>query len=120
MEGAEMSAEWFAGRLKELREAAGLTQAQLAEKAGMNRFGVAQLEQGRHQPSWESVLALARALGVSCDAFAEEPKPTAPARRGRPRKTAEKETQTASTKAPAATVRPIGKPNRERKALAEA
>jgi transcriptional regulator with XRE-family HTH domain len=66
-------AEWFAGRLRELRETAGLTQGQLADKAGLTREGVAQLETGRRKPVWETVLALTDALGVSCDAFAQEP-----------------------------------------------
>lgn len=60
----------FAARLKALREAAGLSQAALAEKAGMNRFGVAKLEQGQREPSWATVQALAAALGVDCTAFA--------------------------------------------------
>ena len=56
--------------LRELREAAGLSQAQLAERAGMHLHGVTKLEQGYREPSWATVLALAKALGVSTDAFA--------------------------------------------------
>jgi transcriptional regulator with XRE-family HTH domain len=77
----------FGDRLKELRERAGLSQAQLADRAGMNVFGVAKLEQGQREPSWATVLALATALGVDCTAFAgggnvedvkgEEPDPAA-------------------------------------------
>lgn len=67
-----MSKETFGRRLKELREAASLTQQQLAEKAGLNQFGVAKLEQGVRSPAWETVQALARALGVSCQAFEED------------------------------------------------
>jgi transcriptional regulator with XRE-family HTH domain len=63
----------FAERLKQLREAAGLTQPALAEKAGMNRFGIAKLEQGHREPTWATVQALAAALGVTCEAFAEKP-----------------------------------------------
>src|SRR3954470_14387477 len=59
----------FGNRLKRLRETAGLTQAQLAERAGMHRFGVAKLERGERQPSWATVQTLARALGVRCTAF---------------------------------------------------
>jgi transcriptional regulator with XRE-family HTH domain len=81
-----MDAANFAPRLKELREQAGLTQQALAEKAGMNRFGVAQLEQGRNKPSWDTVVALCKALGVSCDAFLQPPSEEAPRARGRPRK----------------------------------
>jgi transcriptional regulator with XRE-family HTH domain len=81
-----MGAENFAGRLKELRERAGLTQQQLADRAGMNKFGVAQLEQGRNKPSWESVLTLADALGVTPNDFTQAPAAVADAKRGRPRK----------------------------------
>ena len=59
----------FASRLKALREQAGLSQGQLAERAGMNMFSIAKLEQGRREPSWATVLALAAALGVDCTAF---------------------------------------------------
>jgi transcriptional regulator with XRE-family HTH domain len=59
----------FAQRLKALREAAGLTQAQLAERAGLYSFSVAKLEQGVQEPTWPTVLALAQALGVNCLAF---------------------------------------------------
>jgi transcriptional regulator with XRE-family HTH domain len=81
-----MSAEYFAGRLKELRERAGLTQEQLADRAGMNKYGVAQLEQGRNKPSWESVLILADALGVTPNDFTQAPVAVADTKRGRPRK----------------------------------
>jgi transcriptional regulator with XRE-family HTH domain len=56
--------------LRKFREAAGLSQAQLAERAGMHLHGVTKLEQGYREPSWATVLALAKALGVSTDAFA--------------------------------------------------
>lgn len=59
----------FGVRLKALREAAGLSQRALAEAAGMNVFGVAKLEQGAREPAWSTVMVLATALGVSCEAF---------------------------------------------------
>jgi transcriptional regulator with XRE-family HTH domain len=59
----------FAGRLRVLREAAGLTQQQLAEKAGFYKFTIAKFEQGIQEPTWPTVLALAAALGVDCRAF---------------------------------------------------
>lgn len=80
------AATWFGPRLKELRTAAGLTQPELAEKAGMSKGGIADLEQGRNQPAWETVLKLAAALGVDCKAFQQQPADPDPARRGRPRK----------------------------------
>jgi len=64
-----MSEQGFAARLKTLREWAGMSQAELAERAGMNRFGVAKLEQGVRGPSWATVQALARALGVGVEMF---------------------------------------------------
>jgi transcriptional regulator with XRE-family HTH domain len=59
----------FAAALKRLREEAGLSQAALAEKAGMNVFGIAKIEQGLREPGWVTVLKLAAALGVECTAF---------------------------------------------------
>jgi putative transcriptional regulator len=63
----------FAGRLRELREAAGLTQGQLAERAGIHMLTVAKLEQQIREPAWATVLALADALGVECVAFTKAP-----------------------------------------------
>jgi len=60
----------FSSRLKELREAADLTQEGLAARAGLYKFSVAKLEQGVREPTWATVLALASALGVECGAFA--------------------------------------------------
>jgi transcriptional regulator with XRE-family HTH domain len=59
----------FGAKLKAIREAKGLTQQQLAETAGMNRYGLAKLEQGVTEPYWPTVLKLANALGVTCEAF---------------------------------------------------
>jgi DNA-binding XRE family transcriptional regulator len=78
--------EWFAGRLRELREGAGLTQTELAAKAGLTREGVAQLETGRRKPAWETVLALGAALGCSCEAFTQAPAERPHLGPGRPRK----------------------------------
>jgi transcriptional regulator with XRE-family HTH domain len=83
-----MSAAWFAGRLRTLRAEAGLTQEQLAERAGVKRDAVARWERGNREPSWSNVIALADALGVSCDAFRQEPALTPEPQRGRPRKAA--------------------------------
>ena len=82
-----MTSDWFAPRLKELREASGMTQQALADLAGLKLGGVRDLEQGRNKPTWDTVLALAKALGVGCEAF-EQPPATdqPPAGRGRPRK----------------------------------
>jgi transcriptional regulator with XRE-family HTH domain len=82
-----MSAEHFAGRLREMREAAGLSQEQLAERSGLRPSAIRDLEQGRNSPRWGTVLRLADALGVAdLREFAREPGPLPPPRRGRPRK----------------------------------
>ena len=65
----------FAARLREQRTRASLTQAELAERAGLHLHGVTKLEQGDREPSWATVQALARALGVDCTAFQVEDKP---------------------------------------------
>jgi transcriptional regulator with XRE-family HTH domain len=82
----------FAARLKELRENAGLTQGQLAEKAGLSKGGIANLEQGIREPSWGTVQALAAALGVDCLAFTSPPADAGkvPSPRGRPAKAAKR------------------------------
>ena len=81
-----MNADWFAGRLRELREASGLTQQELAGRAGLTREGVAQLETGRREPAWRTVLALCQALRVECGEFTKEPATLPERRRGRPPK----------------------------------
>jgi len=53
--------------LLERRVAAGLTQAQLAERAGLSRALVSAVELGRHQPRIDAALALARALGTTAE-----------------------------------------------------
>jgi putative transcriptional regulator len=52
----------LASRLKEARQAAGLTQAELAEKAGVSRKTVNTVENGVFIPSTILALSLARAL----------------------------------------------------------
>src|SRR4051794_24654749 len=60
----------FGVQLKRLREAAGLSQQQLADAAGCNKFTVAKLEAGKQEPAWPLVLAFGQALNVTCEAFA--------------------------------------------------
>lgn len=81
-----MEPEHFAGRLRELRMAAGLTQQQMAENAGMALRTVTALESGDRKPTWSTVLTLARALGVTCEAFTQEPADVSQRKPGRPRK----------------------------------
>jgi transcriptional regulator with XRE-family HTH domain len=58
----------LAGRVRQLREAAGLSQQALAMAAGLSISVVTQLEQGtKGDPRISTVAALARALGVKVD-----------------------------------------------------
>ena len=57
--------------LRALREAARLTQAELAARAGVSRQLVGAVENGRHLPRIDAALALARALGVDVEALFE-------------------------------------------------
>lgn len=51
-------------RLRELRLAAGLTQAELARRTGIHRPNIARVEAGRHTPSLDTLARLASAIGV--------------------------------------------------------
>ena len=53
------------GRVRELREAKGLSISDLAIKAGMKRPNLSRLEHGRHQPSLETLERIAESLGIS-------------------------------------------------------
>ena len=52
-------------RLRELRKAAGLTQAELARRTGIHRPNIARVEAGRHTPSLDTLARIAAAIGVS-------------------------------------------------------
>lgn len=69
MEDVGLTAQTFGQRLRELRDKAGLSQAELAAKAGLHRFGIAKLERGEREPAWNTVQKIAHALGLTCTAF---------------------------------------------------
>jgi transcriptional regulator with XRE-family HTH domain len=54
----------FPARLKELRERAGLTQAELAAAVGTSQGNLSDWESGRREPNLSSLRALAAALKV--------------------------------------------------------
>lgn len=56
-------------RLRAARESAGLSQLDLASRAGVSRQLVGAVEAGRHLPRVDSALALAEALGVAVDSL---------------------------------------------------
>ena len=92
-----MNARQFGARLKRLRTEAGMTQAQLAAKAGVALRTVSSLEQGLYEPVLSTFLALAGALGVDCLAFtkADDSEGNTPEKqsRGRPPKPKEEQEQ---------------------------
>ncbi len=58
-----------AKRLKELRERQKLSQAQLAERAGVSQGLIWQLEHGLKQPGLATLVRIAEALGASPSEF---------------------------------------------------
>ena len=76
----------FGARLRELRTAAGLSQPALAQMVGLTVRQISRLETSAQVPTWPTILALAKALGVSCEAFTVEAAETPEPQRGCPRK----------------------------------
>ncbi|HID57335.1 TPA: XRE family transcriptional regulator [Candidatus Poribacteria bacterium] len=54
-------------RLQRLRRQAGLSQEELAERAGISRVTIARIETGEQSPRYETLIALAKGLGSSLD-----------------------------------------------------
>jgi transcriptional regulator with XRE-family HTH domain len=52
-------------RLKEERERAGLTQAQLADKSGVPQTTISGLESGKRSPHMDTAFKLADGLGIA-------------------------------------------------------
>jgi transcriptional regulator with XRE-family HTH domain len=83
----------FGMKLKQMREALGLSQADLAYRSGLHPQSVAKLEQGSREPSFFTVKAIAGVLGASVSAFEDtvksnddEPSQQPPGKVGRPKK----------------------------------
>ncbi|UFS64702.1 helix-turn-helix transcriptional regulator [Paracoccus denitrificans] len=62
----------FAKVLRQHRTQAGLSQEELAHRAGLSMRYVSLLESRKHQPSLGTVDALARSLGLTLTAFIAE------------------------------------------------
>jgi transcriptional regulator with XRE-family HTH domain len=95
------------GRVRELREGAGLSREQLAAAAGVSLRAVVQWELGEREPGWFNILALAEALGEDCTAFTRPPAERPPPAPGRPRKEPPEEV---------APKRPRGRPRKDQAA----
>ncbi len=56
--------DYVGQKIRELREAQGLTQLQLADKAGLKQSHVSRLENAEHTPTYLTLEKIAGALGV--------------------------------------------------------
>jgi transcriptional regulator with XRE-family HTH domain len=66
----------FAERLRKIREEKGLTQAELAQRSGLQPSAIAHFEAGRRSPSLDNLRRLADALSVTLDyLLGREPDP---------------------------------------------
>ena len=65
----------FGVRLKKLRKKAGLTQEELAEKAGVSNITISQWENGIYAPTMTRIKALAQALNVPESDLLNDPPP---------------------------------------------
>jgi transcriptional regulator with XRE-family HTH domain len=61
--------------VRRLRNAAGLSQAELAERMGVDRAYVSGLELGQRNPTVVTLWHIAKALGVKLRLFFDEEKP---------------------------------------------
>ncbi len=71
----------FADKLRKLRDAAQLTQAELARRAGLHPMQISKYERGIDVPKFTTVCALANALGVVVSAFIPAPERTGKSRK---------------------------------------
>lgn len=59
-------------RIKALRQAKGLTQAQLAERCGYEPLTVSRFERGTYAPGIDTLAAIAEVLGITMQDFFSE------------------------------------------------
>ncbi len=62
-----MTKEKFGSRLKKARIARNMTQFEVQKSCGVPEETISRLEQGTRWPSIDTLTALSRSLGVSCD-----------------------------------------------------
>jgi transcriptional regulator with XRE-family HTH domain len=60
----------FAEKLRQLREGAGLSEARLAKLSGVSFGAIHNYGLGIRKPTFAAVVNIARALGLTCEAFA--------------------------------------------------
>ena len=71
----------FGQRIRELRQAAGMTQDDLSERCGLFRTYMSRIETGKANPTLSMIHALAGSLGVPVTALFEK---AAPAKKAAP------------------------------------
>lgn len=77
----------FSDRLAKIREERGLSQDAMGQLVGVPAFTVSRWESGSRKPTWESVVQICKALGVTADVFHTPVKnPAAKPKAGRPKK----------------------------------
>ena len=64
---ARQARESLGSRIRERRETAGLTQAELSSRAEIGRVTLTRIETGEHSPRTETLMAIARALEVEVE-----------------------------------------------------
>lgn len=60
------------GRIRAIRLNKGLTQAELADRCGCNRNYISMLERGERNPSYKSLVMIAKGLGVKLQKIVTE------------------------------------------------
>ena len=74
---SDMSLQIIIGRnISRYRIAAGMTQAQLAEKVNISVAFISRVERGNKMMKVQTLYAIAQALGVSCDALLSSESPS--------------------------------------------
>ncbi|MEN9797714.1 MAG: Helix-turn-helix domain [Pseudomonadota bacterium] len=63
----KLNARALGARIKAARNAAGMTQSRLAERAGIEVQSLSRIERGAYEPSLSTAVALAAALGMTLD-----------------------------------------------------
>lgn len=67
--GKKISGPPIGQKLREIRESKGLTRKKLSESTGLTVQAITQVETGRRQPAFQTLVALAQALNISLDAI---------------------------------------------------
>ena len=59
--------DYFSGHLQHIRQTKGLSQGDLAKRTGLKPAAISHFETGQRKPSFDNLIKLAEALGVSMD-----------------------------------------------------